>query len=290
MKETFLDYHYSHLFPETEWLFVTPNLDSHDLQIQVQEVGRMIYDQGHYTRRGPLESYQISCQLTDTKGTMLIEGREFAFPLEGEMLFLDCTKGYYMETEGYGDSFFVHFWSPAVAYYCDLFKSMNGGSPVLRGNNELIRKNLVKLIEIYRHPNTREDDIRAEMLIMEMIVGMIKMVTPKNRHLYSEYVERALKVIQDHYTDNINLDMLAEKVHVSKYYLSHIFKKEVGVTPANYIQKFRVSKAKELLVTTNLSQESICDKVGLYNGSYMSKLFRTYEGMTPDQYRKKWTQ
>lgn len=288
MKESFLDYHYTVMSPDTEWLFVTPSLDSRDLQLHVQEIGRIIYARGHYTRRGSLESYQISYQLTDTKGTMLIDGKEYSFPKKGEVMFLDCTKGYYMETEGFGDSYFVHFWSPSIAYYCNLFKSMNNGELLFHGNSEIVQKNILKLMEIYRCPNTREDDIRAEILVMEMVMDLIKMVTHQSRHTHSDYVEHALKVIQDHYAENISLDILAERVHVSKYYLSHIFKKELGMTLANYIRKFRIEKAKELLINTNFSQEAICDKVGLYNGSHMSKLFRIYEGITPDQYRKKW--
>lgn len=289
MKETYLDYHYAYLSPKTEWLFVTPSLDSQDLSIQVQEVGHMIYEGRHHTHRGPLESYQISYQLTDISGTMIIGDREYDYPRKGQILFLDCTTGYYMESEGYGDGFFVHFWSPAIAYYYRLFLEMNNGSPLLMESSDVVFNNLQRLCDIYRHPNTRNDDLRAELLIMEMITHMLKIVTPKNKHKYSDYVELALQVIQNDYMESINLDTLAEKVHVSKYYLSHIFKKEVGMTPANYIQLYRVNKAKELLRTTNLSQETICDRVGLYNGSYLSKLFRTYEGMTPDQYRKKWS-
>ena len=52
MKESFLEYHYSYLRPETEWLFVTPSLDSRDLNIQVQELGHFIYDGESYTLRG----------------------------------------------------------------------------------------------------------------------------------------------------------------------------------------------------------------------------------------------
>lgn len=289
MKETYLDYHYDYIAPETEWLFVTPSLDSRDLQLQVQEVGHMIQTGNHYTHRGPLESYQIGFAMGDTSGTLRFRGKRFPFLRKSEVLFLDCTRGYSIETQGDGDTFFVHFWSPAVAYYSNLFLKQNDGCPILRQRSQVVQTNIRKLLEIYHHPNTREDDLSAEMLIMEMVTDVLKLTIPENRHIYSEYVERAIKVIHECYASDINLDMLAERVFLSKYYLSHIFKKEVGVTPASYIQRYRIGKAKELLVTTRLSQEEICDRVGLYSGSYLSKLFRTYEGLTPDQYRKKWT-
>lgn len=288
MKESYLNYHYDELKPETDWLFVVPSPNSQDLQCQIQEVGHMIWGGRHFTSRGPLESYQISISGVNTSGSMKFRDRDYHFPGKGEVLFLDCTRGYDMESEGTGNSFFVHFWSRAVAYYYELFMELNNGSPILIGDPNLVQMNINKLLEIYKRPVTRMTDIYAEELIMEMIMDILKQATPKEKKAYSKYVQASLDVIQAEYAQNLSLDVLANKVYVSKYYLSHIFKKEVGLTPASYLQQYRLTKAKELLSSTNLSQESICDKVGLYNCSYLSKLFRTYEGITPDQYRKKW--
>ena len=60
------------------------------------------------------------------------------------------------------------------------------------------------------------------------------------------------------------------------------------MTPANYLQQYRISKAKELLRTTDMNREMICAQIGLYNCSHLGRLFRSYEGCTPDQYRKMW--
>ena len=60
MKESYLNYHYDELKPETDWLFVVPSPNSQDLQCQIQEVGHMIWGGRHFTSRGPLESYPVS--------------------------------------------------------------------------------------------------------------------------------------------------------------------------------------------------------------------------------------
>ena len=52
-----------------------------------------------------------------------------------------------------------------------------------------------------------------------------------------------------------------------------------------YIAKRRIQTAKELLSTTNMSIEAISEKVGFCSGSYFTKLFSRYEGMTPTQFR-----
>lgn len=288
MKESYLDYHYYYMNPESKWLFVTPNLDSHDLQLQVQELGHFIFENNHYTRRGPLESYQLCFPYSDSDGVINFHGHNFAFPQKNELLFLDCTQGYTVEGQNGGNAIFIHFWSPAIRYYYDLFMEANHGDPCLHAYSQKVQMNLHQLLKLYENPGTRSVDIYAETLIMEMVMDILQRLVPLNQNGSSDYIATVIRIINEQYSKNISLDMLADSVHLSKYYLSHIFKKETGLTLGNYLQQFRINKAKELLRASDLSQEAICERVGLYNCSYLSKLFRMYEGLTPDQYRKKW--
>ena len=288
MKESYLNYHFENLLPETKWLFVTPSLESHMLQIQVQEVGHLIYNNRSFTDRGPLQSYQIIMSYRSTQGKYQINGSEYPHMKEKEIAFIDCTKGYRVDTYGESDCLFVHFWGDNIAYYYNLFTQKNGGDPVVHAYSQLINDNLNQLLRLYSKPNDLQADTLAEMLIMEMVIEFVKMVTPARHSGYSEYTQKAIDLIRENYMEHISLDTLAQQVHVSKYYFSHLFKEETGLTPANYLQQVRLSKAKELLRATTLSQDEICSKVGLYNSSYLSRLFRTHEKVTPDQYRRSW--
>lgn len=290
VKESFLNYHFDHLEPKSEWLFVTPSLESHDLRIQVQELGHFFYDGMAFTERGPLESYQISICFNSTDGYYTLPNGKWQQQQAMEVSFLDCTGGYRVESNGVHNDLFVHFWGEDIAYYYKLFFAQNGGDPVVHSWNQSICDNLNRLMLLYRRPNDLNADILAEMLVMQMITELIRMVTPNLQNCYSEYVQRAIDIISDAYVDRLSLDDLASQVHISKFYLSHIFKTETGLSPASYLQQFRLNKAKELLRSTDLSQEEICSRVGFYNCSYLSRLFRLYENQTPDQYRKKWRQ
>lgn len=288
MRESYLDYHYSFLSPQSEWLFVTPSVESQELGLNVQELGHFIFEGQHHTERGPLQSYQIALSYVPTKGSIRCGGGVYSYLAANEIMFLSCTEGYRVDTYGHGDSIFVHFWSEQVRYYYELFLRLNGNSPVLHAYSQVVHTNIFRLLSMYRHPNNLYTDIYAQMLVMEMVLEIIKLVTPSAHGDYSEHVRRTIDLISERYAENLTLDLLAGEVHVSKYYLSHSFKRETGLTPVSYLQQFRIGKAKELLRTTDMSQEAICDKVGLYNSSYLSKLFRAYENQTPDQYRRKW--
>jgi len=86
--------------------------------------------------------------------------------------------------------------------------------------------------------------------------------------------------------NKISLDLICEKMMVSKYYLCHNFKSTVGMTVFQYIESARISRAKDLLIKTDDTISVISQKAGFESFAYFSKVFRKYESCTPSQYRK----
>lgn len=80
---------------------------------------------------------------------------------------------------------------------------------------------------------------------------------------------------------------IAEHFFMSEDYLSHLFKRETGHPLSNYITNMRISRAKTLLSSTELSVGVIALKVGFNDFSYFSKAFKLLTNMTPNEYRKK---
>ena len=96
--------------------------------------------------------------------------------------------------------------------------------------------------------------------------------------------------INEHYKENITLDQLAELAYVNKYYLAHIFKKQKGISPINYLLEKRIDEAKYLLRTTNLSVNEIGRIVGFSSQSYFAQSFKKAMNKTPLEYRRESTQ
>ncbi len=82
------------------------------------------------------------------------------------------------------------------------------------------------------------------------------------------------------------LDLIAQRVNMNPKYLSRVFKNKVGITITEYISMVRISKAKELLVKTNMKIEDIGTAVGFENRTTFFRLFKKIEGMPPNRYRK----
>lgn len=92
--------------------------------------------------------------------------------------------------------------------------------------------------------------------------------------------------IEQHYKENITLDMLAEKVSINKYSIAHAFKREYGVSPISYVLACRIREGKRLLAETDLSLFQIAAVLGFSSPSYFSQRFRSAEGISPTEYRK----
>lgn len=99
-------------------------------------------------------------------------------------------------------------------------------------------------------------------------------------------VKRAQGLIREFYQSGITLDEIAAKMKVTPEYLSTRFHRETGVTFSNYIKNYRLTKAKELLIGTDLKLYEIADQVGYADAKYFSRVFRETTGQLPADYRK----
>lgn len=94
------------------------------------------------------------------------------------------------------------------------------------------------------------------------------------------------RYIDDHFKEALTLDLLAEEAHMNKYYLSHAFKKEYGVSPINYMLSRRIDESKYLLAETDLSLSRIAQLLGFSSLSYFSQAFRKTQDSSPMEFRQ----
>ena len=94
------------------------------------------------------------------------------------------------------------------------------------------------------------------------------------------------RYIDYHFKESLTLDQLAEEAHMNKYYLSHAFKREYGVSPINYMISKRLEESKYLLAETDLSLSQIAQLLGFSSLSYFSQVFHRTQGTSPKEYRQ----
>lgn len=119
--------------------------------------------------------------------------------------------------------------------------------------------------------------------LLETLIDLDKSQYTHNHRI----VEQLLDYIHHNYSKALSLDSLSEMVFLSPAYTSTIFKQVTNQTITNYINGYRMKKAKKLLVETNMKLVDIYPLVGYSSLTYFCVLFKNMFGETPSQYRRK---
>ncbi len=113
----------------------------------------------------------------------------------------------------------------------------------------------------------------------------IKLDMTHGEYRSSNYTEKIMQWIEEHYMEPFDLERLSSELHLSKSYVSRIFKRETGSSLAEYLTILRMKHACQLLQMSDDPIEMISESVGLGSVSYFIQLFKKMIGTTPHQFR-----
>lgn len=114
---------------------------------------------------------------------------------------------------------------------------------------------------------------------------MSKMMDGVSKHY--DYTEFVKEYVAQNYMHKISFLELAKVAHVSRGYLSSLFKKDVGCGFPEYLVKFRINKAAEILQKENVSLMEVANMVGYKDYAQFSKMFKKYKGHPPILHKHK---
>ncbi len=103
----------------------------------------------------------------------------------------------------------------------------------------------------------------------------------------SLYAKQAINYIQNNYSMGIKVTDVAEYISVSRSYLYKIFEEYLEMSPQEFLNTFRITRARGLLRITELSVEEVAASCGYQDALVFSKAFKKMVGMPPTAYRKK---
>lgn len=101
--------------------------------------------------------------------------------------------------------------------------------------------------------------------------------------------DEAIQYIYRNYgIPELSLSSLAKNLHISESYLTRVIKKEADMSFSELITKVRIESAINLLITNpSMSHQAIAEKVGFKSQHYFSKVFKSYTGLSPSEYKSK---
>ncbi|MEG2773771.1 MAG: AraC family transcriptional regulator, partial [Acetivibrio sp.] len=98
-------------------------------------------------------------------------------------------------------------------------------------------------------------------------------------------LKKVISFIEQKYQEKIYVNQLAKLANMNEQYFCRFFKKSIGKTPIEYVNEYRIKKAKHLLKDTELSVMEVCMETGFNNLGNFMREFRKYNQTTPLQYR-----
>ena len=194
--------------------------------------------------------------------------------------------------------FFVGFSNIRISGCRENHMPRPGGECIIHTSGELSQR-LLKLCTSMEAENAVRRQGRYFMLksyLIQLLLLVIReqcepMERPRGYAFESaskKYVaEQVVTYIEDHYSEKISLDQIAENMYLSPFYISRIFKGETGNTPIRHLINLRLEKARELLEGGYQgSIQEVAALVGYDDAYHFSKLFKKRYGISPSQARK----
>lgn len=258
--------------------------------LHLQEIGSLQAKRSHTSERSGLQSYLFFI-VTSGSGKLMYEDKEYVLTTNS-CVFIDCQKAYAHTTDesDLWQLSWCHFYGPTLTIiynkYCE-----RGGRPVFSPSDNA--PFLTVLSELLRV--AKGSDYMRDMLINEQLSTLIRLIMseswhPEDRAMPSKRasVLEVKKYLDENYNLKVNLDDLCDRFYISKYYLTHSFKDQFGLSITNYLLSVRITKAKQLLRFSTKTVEEIGYETGIGAPAYFSRVFKDIEGVSPNRYREQW--
>ncbi len=122
-------------------------------------------------------------------------------------------------------------------------------------------------------------------ICMDFLLETISYIK-QNKREEDYIISYILDYVENHYSEDIYLNLFAEKLKLTGAYISSYFKEKMNVNLSDYVNGYRIKKAVELAKNPQNKNKDIAVMVGLPNINTFIRLFKKYTGYTPGEYRK----
>lgn len=275
------------ILDESVWVTATPAEGSVFMPFYITEIGRFYANENYSVSRDGHDSYMI---LYTVEGKGYIETENFRSELRaGEAVVFDCRSRHSYRTAAQNwDFFWIHLRGTGVDGLINAI-NYNGIRTVKIGFANVMEHELQRIIDIagcmdicsMASVSSRIHTVLNTMLEDSISSGELR------ESAHGGEIREAVGYIEKNYTEQINIEDIISRIHVSKYYFIRLFKQYMGVTPYSYLINYRINQSKILLRTERFGIGEIALMTGFADVSNFINQFKKQTGQKPTEYRKK---
>jgi AraC-like DNA-binding protein len=151
--------------------------------------------------------------------------------------------------------------------------------------------NIIDRLMYVSKEDNRAKDIFANLAIQELLVRLMQ-TQARNlffdnylNYIHSHRLAYVVQHIRENLTENLTIEKLSDLACMSKPHFFRSFKRELGISPVDFITQERIGMAKKLLKDVSISITDVCFKTGFNNLNYFCTLFKKWEGITPKAFQ-----
>lgn len=142
---------------------------------------------------------------------------------------------------------------------------------------------------------SREIDYSNELKLEGLLYFFMSKLVETRKDIFHEksyksaelYLEKSIEFIENNYSNNIKINDIANYIGINRSYLTHIFKKNINMSPQEFLVNLKIDKACTLLQNTDLSIKVVANSVGYSDPLTFSKIFKKINGESPKNYKEK---
>ena len=154
-----------------------------------------------------------------------------------------------------------------------------------RGNGAM-KKMLDEIFSLYATQRQPIHRLRIMNLLTTFMLAVIQCAGNDAKQTHSDRVTEVKKYITEHIYDDLSIELLAKKLHLSDAHFKSWFKKELGMPPLDYILRARVDEGKKIMRrNSRLSIADIAYQLNFSSSQYFATVFKKYAGISPAAFR-----
>lgn len=213
---------------------------------------------------------------------------------QGDVFLTFPNQIHYYETKG-PEQYLIFIIKPdLMPEWMDLFHRGIPSSPVIRGagNDPRVSTLFEQLADACTRTTLQDADkdytntLRRGYLLALFSELLPHMTVSKLNLGDSGALRSIVSFCAQNFSENLSLSMLEEKLHLNKYYISHLFSERLGLRFNDYINSLRISEACRLLLNSDYSITEISEHVGFNTLRTFNRAFMKQLGTPPSDYRK----